>query len=63
MVRQRKNPESKGMEEASVKDLNEIEANNLSDTEFLKNCCKAAQRMKWQLKGTGWELQQHKKKV
>ena len=31
---QRKNPQLKGMEESPEKELNEIEANNLSDIEF-----------------------------
>ena len=34
MGRQRKNLQSKGMEESPVKELNEIEASNLSDIEF-----------------------------
>ena len=36
MGRQRKNLQSKGMEESPVKELNEIEASNLSDIEFKK---------------------------
>ena len=34
MGRQRKNPQSKGMEDSPVKELNEMEASKLSDTEF-----------------------------
>ena len=37
MQRQRKNPQSKGIEESTVKELNEMEASNPSDTEFKKN--------------------------
>ena len=36
MGRKRKNPQTKGMEESPVKELNEIEANKLSDIEFKK---------------------------
>ena len=32
MGRQRKNPQSKGMEDSPVKELNEMEASKLSDT-------------------------------
>ena len=34
MRRQRKNPSSNGMEDASIKELNEMEASKPSDTEF-----------------------------
>ena len=34
MGRQRKNPQSKGMEDHPLKDLNETEANKLSDTQI-----------------------------
>ena len=34
MVRERNNPLSKGMEDSPVKELNEMEASKLSDTEF-----------------------------
>ena len=34
MGRQIKNPQSKGMEDSPVKELNEMEASKLSDTEF-----------------------------
>ena len=34
--RQRKNTQSKGKEESPEKELNEIEANNLSDIDFKK---------------------------
>ena len=36
MGRQRKNPQWKGMQESPEKELNEIEAGNLSDIEFKK---------------------------
>ena len=34
MVRQRKNPQSKGMEDSPLKELNEIESSKLSDIQF-----------------------------
>ena len=34
MGKQRKNPQLKGMEDSSVKELNEIEAGKLSEIEF-----------------------------
>ena len=34
MGRQRKNPQSKGMEDSSIKELNEMEASKLSDIEL-----------------------------
>ena len=34
MGRQRQNPQSKGMEDSPVKQLNKMEASKLSDTEF-----------------------------
>ena len=36
MSRQRKNPQSEGMEESSEKELKEIETSSLSDIEFKK---------------------------
>ena len=49
MGRQRKKPQLKGIKESSEKEVNEIEASNLSDTEFKKNGYKDARETQQQL--------------
>ena len=56
MGRQRKNLQSKGMEDSLVKKLNEMEVSKLSDTEFKKHGNKEAQGTQQQLRGSEWEL-------
>ena len=56
MVRQRNNPQLKGKEESPEKELSEIEASNLSDTEF-KILVIRIPRNSGELPGTLWELQ------
>ena len=46
MGRQQKNPQSKGMEDSSVKELNEMEASKLSDIEFKRMVIRMLKELK-----------------
>ena len=61
MGRQRKNPQLKGMEESSEKELNEIEASNVSGIEFNKIVIRMLKELSDNYKELKWELQQHEK--
>ena len=52
MGRQKKNMQSKGMEDSLLKELNEMEVSKLSDIKFKNNGCEDAQGTHRQLQGT-----------